>query len=190
MKLQGDKETDFNRIGRDGHTGYTNNSRSVQLVCLYLFEYQDAYQMNTNIRIIRIYSNNGIRMRPLPKMPTLDPKQVHLTLEQVQAISNIFPSQRAQKVGPGDPVSSISCYFLWIFSTFQCIWVQKCLFCTENRSIWTIKYVQAISKIFPSRRTQKVGRVKNQKNRTSANLNQNFDFPNLSIGIEIVIKYF
>ena len=65
MKLQAGKETDFNIIGRDGHTGYTNNSRSVQLVCLYLFEYQDAYQMNTNIRIIRIYSNNGIRMRPL-----------------------------------------------------------------------------------------------------------------------------
>ena len=65
MKLQAGKETDFNRIGRDGHTGYTNNSRSVQLVCLYLFEYQDAYQMNTNIRIIRIYLNNGIRMRPL-----------------------------------------------------------------------------------------------------------------------------
>ena len=65
MKLQVGKETDFNIIGRDGHTGYTNNSRSVQLVCLYLFEYQDAYQMNTNIRIIRIYSNNGIRMRPL-----------------------------------------------------------------------------------------------------------------------------
>ena len=65
MKLQAGKETDFNKIGRDGHTGYTNNSRSVQLVCLYLFEYKDAYQMNTNIRIIRIYSNNGIRMRPL-----------------------------------------------------------------------------------------------------------------------------
>ena len=65
MKLQAVKETDINRIGRDGHTGYTNNSRSVQLVCLYLFEYQDAYQMNTNIRIIQIYSNNGIRMRPL-----------------------------------------------------------------------------------------------------------------------------
>ena len=65
MKLQAGKETDFNIIGRDGHTGYTYNSRLVQLVCLYLFEYQDAYQMNTNIRIIRIYSNNGIRMRPL-----------------------------------------------------------------------------------------------------------------------------
>ena len=71
MKLQAGKETDFNIIGRDGHTGYTNNSRSVQLVCLYLFEYQDAYQMNTNIRIIRIYSNNGIRMRPLKGQPTL-----------------------------------------------------------------------------------------------------------------------
>ena len=66
MKLQAEMETGFNRIGRDGHTGFTNNSRSVQLVCLYLFEYQDAYQINTNIRIIRIYSNNGIRMGPLP----------------------------------------------------------------------------------------------------------------------------
>ena len=72
MKLQVGKETDFNIIGRDGHTGYTNNSRSVQLVCLYLFEYQNAYQMNTNIRIIRIYSNNGIRMRPLvPNLPSV-----------------------------------------------------------------------------------------------------------------------
>ena len=45
-----------------GHTGLTDNNRSVHLLCLYLFEYQDAFQMNTNIRIIRIMD---IRMRTL-----------------------------------------------------------------------------------------------------------------------------
>ena len=43
-------------------TGWTDNNRSVCLLCLYLFEYQDAFQMNTNIRIIRIM---GIQMRTL-----------------------------------------------------------------------------------------------------------------------------
>jgi hypothetical protein len=38
-------------VGR-GHTGRTDNIRSVHLLCLYLFEYQDAFQMNTNIQII------------------------------------------------------------------------------------------------------------------------------------------
>ena len=33
----------------DGHTGWTDNNRSVHLLCSYLFEYQDAFQMNTNI---------------------------------------------------------------------------------------------------------------------------------------------
>ena len=35
------------------------------LLCLYLFEYQDAFQMNTNIRIIRIIRILDIRMRTL-----------------------------------------------------------------------------------------------------------------------------
>jgi hypothetical protein len=46
-----------------GHTGWTDNNRSVLLLCLYLFEYQDAFQMNTNIQIIRIMD---ILMRTLP----------------------------------------------------------------------------------------------------------------------------
>jgi hypothetical protein len=37
-----------------GHTGWTDNNRLVHLLCLYSFEYQDTFQMNTNIRIIRI----------------------------------------------------------------------------------------------------------------------------------------
>ena len=45
-----------------GQTGWTDNNRSVHLLCLYLFEYQDAFQMNTNIRIIRIMD---IQMRTL-----------------------------------------------------------------------------------------------------------------------------
>jgi hypothetical protein len=48
-----------------GHTGWTDNNRSVNLLCLYLFEYQDAFQMNTNIRIIRIFRIMDIRMRTL-----------------------------------------------------------------------------------------------------------------------------
>ena len=62
MELQADKETDFNIIGRYmlRYIGYTNNIKSVHLVYLYLFEYQDAYQINTNIGTIRMYSNNGI----------------------------------------------------------------------------------------------------------------------------------
>ena len=48
-----------------GHTGWTDNNRSVQLLCLYLFEYQDAIQMNTNIRIIRTIRIMDIRMRTL-----------------------------------------------------------------------------------------------------------------------------
>jgi hypothetical protein len=47
-----------------GHTGRTDNNRSVHLLCLYLFEYKDAFQMNTNIRIIRIMD---IRMRTLSR---------------------------------------------------------------------------------------------------------------------------
>ena len=48
-----------------GQTGWTDNNRSVHLLCLYLFEYQDAFQMNTNIRIIRIIRIMDIRMRTL-----------------------------------------------------------------------------------------------------------------------------
>ena len=48
-----------------GQTGWTDNNRSVHLLCLYLFEYQDAFQMNTNIRIIRIIRIMNIRMRTL-----------------------------------------------------------------------------------------------------------------------------
>ena len=51
-----------------GQTGWTDNNRSVHLLYLYLFEYQDAFQMNTNIqiiRIIRIIRIMDIRMRTL-----------------------------------------------------------------------------------------------------------------------------
>ena len=41
-----------------GHTGWTDNNRSVDLLCLYLFE----FQINTNIRIIQIID---IQMRAL-----------------------------------------------------------------------------------------------------------------------------
>ena len=51
-----------------GQTGWTDNNRSVHLLCLYLFEYQDAFQMNTNIRIIRIIRIMDIRMRTLLSM--------------------------------------------------------------------------------------------------------------------------
>ena len=48
-----------------GHTGWTDNNRSVHLLCLYLFEYQDAFKMNTNIRIIQIMQIMDIQMRTL-----------------------------------------------------------------------------------------------------------------------------
>ena len=38
------------------------------LLCLYLFEYHDAFQTNTNIRIIRIIRITDIRMRTLKDM--------------------------------------------------------------------------------------------------------------------------
>ena len=41
-----------------GHTGWTDYNRSVDLLCLYLFE----FQINTNIRIIQIID---IQMRAL-----------------------------------------------------------------------------------------------------------------------------
>ena len=50
-----------------GHTGLTDNNRSVHLLCLYLFEYKDDFQMNTNIRIIRIIRIMDIRMRTLSR---------------------------------------------------------------------------------------------------------------------------
>ena len=61
-----------------GQTGWTDNNRSVHLLCLYLFEYQDAFQMNTNIRIIRIIRIMDIRMRTLvftflPAVMDIDP---------------------------------------------------------------------------------------------------------------------
>jgi hypothetical protein len=48
-----------------GQTGWTDNDRSVHLLSLYLFEYQDAFQMNTSIRIIRIIRIIDIQMRTL-----------------------------------------------------------------------------------------------------------------------------
>ena len=52
-------------------TGWTNNNRSVHLLCLYVFEYQGAFQMNTNIRIIQIIRIMDIRMRTLLASPSL-----------------------------------------------------------------------------------------------------------------------
>ena len=67
--MRPDQETDLigniiKLVGR-GHTGYSDNNRSVHLLCLYLFECQDAFQMNTNIRTIQIIRILDIRMRTL-----------------------------------------------------------------------------------------------------------------------------
>ena len=70
-----------------GQTGWTDNNRSVHLLCLYLFEYQDAFQMNTNIRIIRIIRIMDIRMRTL--LPTHYQVKLQLMLRWSWAVTKV-----------------------------------------------------------------------------------------------------
>ena len=128
-----------------GHTGWTDNNRSVHLLCLYLFEYQDAFQMNTNIWIIRTNRIVDIQMRTLtsthkyiPSLQVVYSSTVYLYLNKYKVhclcVCPVYMSwidRRTVNLYKLCIVVQYICTWIYIYKAI-CLWVcpvyMSCLF--------------------------------------------------------------